>query len=103
VLPEAARRLQGRGKLDQIFELQNHRTKPSQVVTPPRVLGATVRLLARRETDRRALLREVGALVAEDFKRRRLNRKPVYAGASPAVADAGPTEIEDNAAVTAAA
>lgn len=103
VIPEIIRRMEARGKVDQIFELQNHRLKPSQVMTPPRLLGATARLLARRQTDRSALLREVGTLVAEDIRRRRLNRKPVYADSSPATPDAGPTEIEDNAAAPAAA
>jgi hypothetical protein len=44
---------------------------------------------------------EVGALVAEDIRRRRLNRRPLFAEPSPTTRDAGATEIED--AVVAAA
>jgi 2-polyprenyl-6-methoxyphenol hydroxylase-like FAD-dependent oxidoreductase len=103
VVPEVAGRLLAQGKFDLVLDLQNHRTKPSKVLTPPRLLAATARLLARRGTDRRALLREVGGLVGDDVRRRRLNKRPVYADASPAAKDAGPTEIEDNAAAAAAA
>jgi hypothetical protein len=60
-------------------------------------------LLARRDTDRRALLREVAELVAVDLRGRKLNRWPAYADTSPATKDAGPTEIEDNAAAAAMA
>jgi flavin-dependent dehydrogenase len=103
VLPTIIGRLQARGKLDQVFQIQNHRMEPSQVLTPPRLLGATARVLARPGTDRRAVLSEVGKLMSDDLKRRRLNRKPVFADESPATADAGPTEIEDNAAAPVAA
>jgi hypothetical protein len=65
------------------YEALPIRSRPSQVFTPPRLLGATARLLARRGCDRRALLGEVGTLVAEDFRRKRLNRKPVYAAGAP--------------------
>ena len=63
VLPEIARRLYERGKLDPFLDLFNHRSAPSKVLTPPRLLAATARLLARGGCDRRALLREVGGLV----------------------------------------
>ena len=58
------------------------------------LLGATARLLLRRGTDRRALLREVRGLVAEDARRRRLNRKPVYVSPDGSV-DAGETEVDE--------
>ena len=77
-LPEALRRMQARGEIDLFMDLFGHRIKPSKALSPPRMLGAIGRLLARRGSDRRALLREVGSLVAEDFRRRRLNRRPVY-------------------------
>jgi len=54
-------------------------------------LGATARLLARRGCDRRALLGELGTLLAEDFQRKRLNRKPVYAAGTP-----GPSDVNDS-------
>lgn len=78
----------------------SHRSRPSQVFTPPRLLGATARLLARRGCDRRALLGEVGTLLAEDLQRKRLNRKPVYAAGAPL--DAGPTDVNDSALEAAA-
>ena len=66
------------------------------MITPLRVLGATGTPLARRGCERRALLREVRGLVAEDARRKQLNRRPVYVDASVSV-DAGPTELEDAA------
>jgi len=93
-LPELAKRLVAKGQIDQFTNLFNHRTRPSKVISPPRVLGATGRLLARRGCERRALLREVGALVAQDARRKRLDRRPVYVDAGVSL-DAGPTEVED--------
>jgi flavin-dependent dehydrogenase len=93
-LPELAKRLLATGRIDQYADLFNHRTRPSKVISPPRVLGATGRLLARRGGGRRALLREVGALVAQDARRKRLNRRPVYIDAHVSL-DAGPTEVEE--------
>ncbi len=94
MLPEIAQRLDEQGKLDSFIDLFNHRSAPSQVLTPPRVLAATTRLLARGGRVRRALLGEVGALIAEDIRRKRLARRPQYVPLE-ASADAGPTEIED--------
>jgi len=96
VLPEIAQRLLERGKQDSFADLFNHRSTPSKVVTPPRILGATARLLARRGCDRRALLREVGALVAQDNQRKRLAKHPQYVPLEMSL-DAGPTEVEDDA------
>lgn len=63
-------------------------------------MAATARLLARGECDRRALIRDVAALSAEDMRRRRLNRRPRYTADRPS--DAGPTEVDDTTAVAAA-
>ena len=93
VLPEIAQRLEERGKLDSFLDLFNHRSVPSKVLTPPRLAAATARLLARRGCDRRALLGEVGALLAEDVRRKRLARHPHYVPLEASV-DAGPTEVE---------
>ncbi len=79
VLVEILRGLQREGKAGLFFELLNHRARPSQVLTPARVLGAGTRLLARRGSDRRALLAELGSLGARDMRRRRLNARPAYA------------------------
>jgi flavin-dependent dehydrogenase len=95
VLPEIAQRLYERGKLDSFLNLFNHRSAPSKVLTPPRLAGATARLLARGGCDRRALLGEVGALIAEDIRRKRLARHPRYVPLETSV-DAGPAEVEDD-------
>jgi flavin-dependent dehydrogenase len=96
VLPEMQRRLLGQGKIDMVTNLFTHRSRPSHVVTPARLVGATGRLLARPGCERRKLLREVGTLIAEDVRRKRLNRRPVYATAGTAL-DAGPTEVDSGA------
>jgi len=98
VLPEIAQRLYEQGQLDSFLDLFNHRSTPSKVLTPPRLLGATARLLARGGCDRRALLGEVGGLVAQDARRKRLARHPHYAPLEASV-DAGATEVEDDDAV----
>jgi hypothetical protein len=79
-----------------VTDLFTHRSRPSQVITPPRLFGATGRLLVRPGCERRKLLREVGALIAEDIRRKRLNRRPAYVAAA-ACTDAGPTEVQDGA------
>jgi hypothetical protein len=84
--------LLAQGKIDLFLDLFSHRSSPSKVLTPPRLLGATGRLLARRGCERRPLLREVGALIAEDARRKRLNRRPAYAAADGATR-ARPTEL----------
>jgi flavin-dependent dehydrogenase len=94
VLPEIANRLLAQGEIDLYLDLFNHRSKPSEVISPPRLLGATGRLLVQRGCNRRALLREVGALVGEDGRRRRLNRRPADVPASVA-RDAGATEVPE--------
>jgi flavin-dependent dehydrogenase len=91
-LPEIQRRLLAQGRIDLFLNLFAHRSRPSEVFTPVRLLGATARLLARRGCDRRALLREIGALVGEDARRKRLNRRPAYVAADVAI-DAGPAEV----------
>ncbi|HSZ06706.1 MAG TPA: NAD(P)/FAD-dependent oxidoreductase [Solirubrobacteraceae bacterium] len=90
VVPEIERRLLEQGKIGAFLDLfYTHRSRPSQVFTPSRVVGATGRLLARRGCKRRALLSEVGTLLVEDFRRKRLNRQPLYAAAGTALS-AGP-------------
>jgi flavin-dependent dehydrogenase len=79
VLVEILRGLQRQGKAWQFFDVLNHRIRPSRLLTPPRVLGASARLLARDTGGRRALLAELGALGAQDLRRRLHNRRPVYA------------------------
>ncbi len=78
VLIEILRRLQAQDKAGLFFDLLNHRVRPTQVLTPPRAVGAIGRLLARDDTERRALLREIGTLASQDARRRWLNRRPAY-------------------------
>jgi hypothetical protein len=85
----------GPDKLDSFVKLFNHCSAPSKVLTPPRLAGATARLLARGGCDRRALLGEVDALIAEDARRKRLARHPCYVPLGTS-ADAGPTEVDDD-------
>jgi flavin-dependent dehydrogenase len=79
VLVEILRGLQRRGEAGLFFEVLNHRLRPSQLLTAPRVLGASTRLLASGRVDRGPLLRALGALGAQDLRRRWHNRRPVYA------------------------
>ena len=92
-VPEIARRMFAQGQIGKFFNIIAHRIEPKKVLTPPRLFGATGRLLVRRGCDRRVLLREVGGLIGETVHRERLNRKPQYVPAA-ASADAGATEVE---------
>jgi flavin-dependent dehydrogenase len=98
VLPQIIRGLHARGKLDLFIDLFAHRARPSRVLNPPRLFGAAGRLVLGSTGERRAVLKEVGTLVAEDAHRRRLNRRPAFASPSPAADDAGPTDVEDSTA-----
>jgi 2-polyprenyl-6-methoxyphenol hydroxylase-like FAD-dependent oxidoreductase len=98
VLPEIAQRLLKQGKQDSFTDLFNHRSTPSKVLTPPRIMAATGRLLVRGGCDRRALLGEVGGLIAQDTRRKRLARHPHYVPLEASV-DAGATEVQDDDAV----
>jgi pimeloyl-ACP methyl ester carboxylesterase/flavin-dependent dehydrogenase len=95
VLPEIAQRLYQQGELDSFIDLFNHRSLPSKVLSAPRLAAATARLLARGGCDRRALLAEVGGLIAQDTRRKRLARHPHYVPLETS-ADAGPTEVDDD-------
>jgi 2-polyprenyl-6-methoxyphenol hydroxylase-like FAD-dependent oxidoreductase len=95
---EIVKRILARGKIDTATDLFNHRSRPSQVLTPQRLLGATGRLLARPGSNRREILGEVAALVAENLQRRRLDRWPRYAATGKSL-DAGTTEVDDTPAI----
>jgi flavin-dependent dehydrogenase len=84
VVPEVLRGLHDSGCTDEFFDLINHRRKPSEVLTPSRILRATTRAVARSHGHRRAVVAEVGRLMREDRRRRRLNRRPRYESAAPA-------------------
>jgi 2-polyprenyl-6-methoxyphenol hydroxylase-like FAD-dependent oxidoreductase len=78
VISETMRRADRSGELDGFINIFQHRVKPSQVVTPSRLVATTAALLARPGRDRRELLREVGDLVAAEGRRKRLRRHPVF-------------------------
>lgn len=82
VLPEVIRGLDASGKIDAFFDVNNHRVRPTEVLTLGRLAGATARTVRRSRGHRLAVLREVGQLAAETVRRQRLNRRPVYAETS---------------------
>jgi 2-polyprenyl-6-methoxyphenol hydroxylase-like FAD-dependent oxidoreductase len=103
VLVELLRRLDAQGRAGLFFELLYHRIRPAQLLTPPRLAGATARLLARGPgaapagagggpASRGALLAEIARLGARDLRRRLQNRHPVYAAEEQPDERAAPAE-----------
>jgi flavin-dependent dehydrogenase len=80
VLVEIVRRLNEQGNAGRFLDLLNHRIRPSQLLTPARVLGATARVMTHERGRRRANLREVGGFLGRETRRRWLNHRPAYAG-----------------------
>ena len=66
----------------QFVDLLNHRLRPSQVLTPIGLVGATARLLRRGEPGRAAVLGETARIVRTDLGRRWRGRRPVYEAVS---------------------
>jgi hypothetical protein len=97
VLSEVVRGLHRRGDIGKFLDVLNHRARPSQVLTPPRLVGAVARAVARHPGERVQVLRETRDLLAQELRRRRLNRRPEY---DAAATDAGATEVEDDAVAT---
>jgi flavin-dependent dehydrogenase len=83
VLPEILRDLDAHGEAALFFDVINHRARPSELPTPPRLLRATRRTLAQRRGERLSVLRDVAGLGAEDLRRRWRNRRPVFEPAAP--------------------
>jgi flavin-dependent dehydrogenase len=79
VLVEIVRRLNEQGNVGTFLDLLNHRIRPSQLLTPARLLGATARVMTNERGRRGAILREVGELLAREARRRWLNHRPAYA------------------------
>jgi 2-polyprenyl-6-methoxyphenol hydroxylase-like FAD-dependent oxidoreductase len=94
LISETMRRMEQRDELDGFLNIFQHRAMPSRVVTPPRLLSTTAWMLARRGCDRRAVLGELGDLVATNTRRERLRRHPVFVDPSIA-ADAAETEVPE--------
>ena len=62
----------------QFFEVFQHRTPPSAVLSPRRFLAAALRLLVRGTVPRRQVLAEVRDTLRTDMARRKAVRNPVY-------------------------
>ena len=67
------------------MDVLNHRTRPSQVVTPGAIGGTIWRLMKAGDHSRQQVLAEVGRAFSEEFRRRRLNKRPVFVGKSHVV------------------
>ena len=61
-----------------MFDVFNHRARPSEILTPVRLARATSHLLRAGDHPRRTVMDEVGQVVREDLRRRWLNRRPAY-------------------------
>lgn len=64
------------------LDLFNHRTKPSEFLTPKVIGTATLRLLRRGQPTRSEVLREFWRLLSDNQRRVKLNKRPAYAGPS---------------------
>jgi 2-polyprenyl-6-methoxyphenol hydroxylase-like FAD-dependent oxidoreductase len=91
VVVEISRRLESVGRYDEVMRIFAHRQDPTKIFTPGAVMAATARLMFRRGTPRRQLLKEVRTLIAEDMKRQKLNKTPAYAAGAD---NAGETEVD---------
>jgi len=67
----------------QFLDLFNHRMQPTTLLTPPRLLAATGRLLRRGDQQRREVLSGTLSIGRAEIGRRRLVRKPHYEARSP--------------------
>ena len=67
------------------MDILNHRGRPSKVVSPGAVGSAVWRLIRAGDPPRRQVLAEVGRAVSDDFRRRRLNKHPLYCGTSQVI------------------
>lgn len=97
VFPQMARDLYAKGQIERFQELFSHRSKPSRVLNPARLVGSAGRLMLAH-ADRRAVLSEVRELVADNVRRQMLNRRHAYATPGETAQNAGPTEVDNSAA-----
>jgi 2-polyprenyl-6-methoxyphenol hydroxylase-like FAD-dependent oxidoreductase len=97
VVPAMMERLAAEGKLGGFLDVFQHRTVPSKVFTPPRLLSTAAGMVVRGDGDRAGVLREVRELVMADTRRKRLRKNPVFVDPA-AHADAGETEVPQEAA-----
>ena len=84
VVVELLRGLQSDPALvDRFLDVLNHRTRPSEILSPGRLVGATVRLLRKGEPAPARALGDTWDIVAQDVRRRWLNRRPRYGPVAP--------------------
>jgi len=60
------------------FNVLNHRVRPSEILTPARLLGATARLLRSHDRPPGQVVAETREIMARDLHRRWLNHRPRY-------------------------
>jgi len=96
VLPQMVGDMHAKGDIGRFLDLFTHREKPSQILSPARLLSSAGRLLRQRR-DRRAVLTEVATLIGQNAHRQLLNHRRAYAPPSQMAQNAGPTEVEQGA------
>ena len=86
VLVEILEHLAGDEEMvDRWFDVLNHRVRPSEILTPARLVGATARLVRRGGRPATEVLAETREIMGRDLHRRWLNHRPRYA--SPAAGE----------------
>jgi 2-polyprenyl-6-methoxyphenol hydroxylase-like FAD-dependent oxidoreductase len=80
VLVEILRRLsEDDADVDRFLDVLTHRVRPSQILTPARLVGATARLVRRGQQPRREIVAGTREIMVEDLRRRWRNHRPRYA------------------------
>ena len=64
--------------VDRFFDVLNHRVRPSEILTPARLMAATGRLLRRSDRPAGQVLAETREIAVQDLRRRWLNHRPRY-------------------------
>ena len=64
---------------DRFLDVLTHRVRPSQILTPVRLAGATARLVRAGDRPRREVLDQTREIMVEDLRRRWRNHRPRYA------------------------
>ena len=64
------------------LDVLNHRTKPSEVLSPAAIGTATLRVLRRGQPPRKEVLSEFWRLLSDNQRRVKLNKRPAYTDSS---------------------
>ncbi|MFN2607757.1 MAG: NAD(P)/FAD-dependent oxidoreductase [Acidimicrobiales bacterium] len=80
------------GGLTRAVDVLNHRVRPSEILTPARLVGAAARAIASRRHRPGEVLAEVRDVVTEEVRRRWRNHVPAYAAEAP-VPETDPTAV----------